>query len=158
MRSLLTFKLGAWVGIVIAALFTKRVLPSRGDATSDELALVAVFDGIDLRSEASEFKGGSMLAWFGGISLDLRDAVLADGARLSVNTFLGGIAVTTPPNWRIEGNARAVFGGVKVDTPAQDDPDAPVLTIEGRALLGGIAIGDSATHDASQTPTPQDAA
>ena len=82
-----------------------------------------------------------MLAWFGGISLDLRDAILADGAHLSVNTFVGGVAIKTPPSWRIEGDVNSVFGGVKVDTPAADDPDAPVLTVDGTALAGGIAIG-----------------
>jgi hypothetical protein len=128
---------------VIAAAFTKRALPSRGNATSDELELVAVFDGIDLRSQASEFKGGSMLSWFGGISLDLRDAVLAERARLSVNTFMGGIAIKTPPGWRVEGNVKSLFGGVKVETPARDDAGAPVLTIDGMALLGGIAIDGS---------------
>lgn len=143
MRSLLAFKLGAWVGIAIAAAYAKRALPSRGDASSDELALVAAFDGIDLKSQASEFKGGSMLAWFGGISVDLRDAVLADGARLSLNTFMGGIAIRTPPNWRVEGNVRSLVGGVKVDTPARDDADAPVLTVDGMALLGGVAIDGS---------------
>jgi hypothetical protein len=100
MRSLLAFKLGAWVGIAIAAAFVKRSMPSRGDEESDELALVAVFDGIDLKSRAGAFRGGSMLAWFGGIALDLREAQLAPGARLSLRTFCGGVAIRTPPEWR----------------------------------------------------------
>jgi hypothetical protein len=85
-----------------------------------------------------------MLAWFGGISVDLRDAVLAEDALLSVNTFMGGIAIKTPPTWRIEGDVKSLFGGIKVDTPTPPDPDAPVLTVEGTALLGGIAIGSAA--------------
>jgi hypothetical protein len=128
------------VGVAIAAAFAKRAVPSRGDEDSDELALVAVFDGIDLKSRARAFRGGSLLAWLGGIALDLSEAELADGARLSVNVFLGGVAIKTPPNWRIEGDVKSVFGGVKMDGPARDDPDAPLLTIEGMALLGGIAV------------------
>ena len=79
LRTLVVFKLGAWVGMFAAAAFIKRALPSRGDEESDELTLVAVFDGIDLKSRAKGFKGGSVLAWFGGIALDLRDAELAPG-------------------------------------------------------------------------------
>ncbi len=79
LRTLVVFKLGAWVGMLAAAAFIKRALPSRGDEESDELTLVAVFDGIDLKSRAKGFKGGSVLAWFGGIALDLRDAELAPG-------------------------------------------------------------------------------
>jgi hypothetical protein len=128
------------VGVAIAAAFAKRAVPSRGDEESDELALVAVFDGIDLKSRAKAFRGGSILAWFGGVALDLGDAELADGAHLSVNTFVGGIAIKTPPGWRIEGDVKSVFGGVKKESPAQDDPNAPVLTVEGMALVGGIAL------------------
>lgn len=138
MRSLLAFKLGAWVGVAIAAAFVKRSLPSRGDEESDELALVAVFDGIDLKSRAGAFRGGSTLAWFGGIALDLREAQLAPGARLSLRTFCGGVAIKTPPDWRIEGDVTAIAGGSNVR--GSENPAAPVLTIDGLALLGGVAV------------------
>jgi hypothetical protein len=139
------------VGVAIAAAFAKRAMPSRGDEESDELALVAVFDGVDLKSHAKAFRGGSLLAWFGGIALDLSGAELADDARLSVNTFVGGVAIKTPPGWRIEGDVKSVFGGVKTDSPARDDPDAPVLRVEGMALVGGIAIG--AAQQPATVPT-----
>jgi hypothetical protein len=144
LRTLLVFKLGAWVGMFAAAAFIKRALPSRGDEESDELTLVAVFDGIDLESRAKGFKGGSMLAWFGGIALDLRDAELAPGARLTAHTLFGGIAVQTPAGWRVESNAKALSGGVDIRTAAQNDPAAPVLMLGGRAVFGGIAVTDRA--------------
>jgi hypothetical protein len=134
--------------MVTAAAFVKRAVPSRGDEESDELALVAVFDGIELKSRSRDFKGGSMLAWFGGISVDLREAELATGARLFVRTLFGGIAIETPPSWRVESSVKAFAGGVDARTPAQDDPDAPMLTLEGMALLGGVAVG--AKPDAAQ--------
>jgi hypothetical protein len=143
-RSLLAFKLGAWVGMGVAAAFVKRALPSRGGEESDELSLVAVLDGIELKSRARAFTGGSMLAWLGGISVDLREAELAPGARLSVHTLFGGIAIRTPPTWRVESTVKALAGGVDVRTPGQDDPGAPVLTLDGLALFGGIAVGAKA--------------
>jgi hypothetical protein len=149
LRSLLIFELGVWTGMAAAAAFAKRALPSRGDEDSDEVSLVAVFDGIDLKSRAKAFQGGSMLAWFGGIAVDLREAELAPGARLSVQTLFGGIAVKTPPTWRVESKVKAVAGGVDARTPARDDRDAPVLTLEGLALFGGVAVG--AKEDAAAT-------
>lgn len=124
-RALLLFKLGVWAGMMIAAAFVKRAVPSRGDQESDELSLVAVFDGIELKNRAKAFKGGSMLAWFGGIEVDLRDAELAPGARLSAHTLFGGIEITTPPSWRVESNAKALAGGVDVRLPAEDNPTRP---------------------------------
>jgi hypothetical protein len=144
LRSLLIFKLGAWAGLATAAAFVKRAVPSRGDEESDEVALVAVFDGIDLKSRAKAFRGGSMLSWFGGIAVDLRDAELAPDARLSVNTLFGGIAIRTPATWRIESNAGALFGGVDARSPATVEPDAPVLTLDGIAVFGGVAVNAEA--------------
>jgi hypothetical protein len=141
LRGLLLFKLGAWAGMMAAAAFVRRAVPSRGDEESDELGLVAVLNGIELESRATAFRGGSMLAWFGGIAVDLREVELAPGARLSLNTLFGGIAIKTPPGWRIESELKALAGGVDTRTPAQDDTDSPILTVTGTALFGGIAVG-----------------
>jgi hypothetical protein len=136
----LLFKLGLLSGVAASAGVMKRVLPSRGDAESDELDLVAIFDGIELESRSTAFRGGSLLSWFGGIDLDLVGAKLAPGARLRVHTLWGGIAVEVPDDWRVESTALALLGGVAVDRPKTDDGDAPVLAVEGFALLGGIAV------------------
>src|SRR5262245_14368805 len=124
-----------------SAALLKRVLPSRGDADSDEVALVAIFDGIELESRAQAFRGGSMFTWFGGIAVDLREATLAPDARLTMNTLWGGIAVRVPPDWRVESTAKALGGGVAIKPPPVDVPDAPRLKVDGFALLGGIAVG-----------------
>jgi hypothetical protein len=144
LRRLLIFKLGALAGMAAAAVLVKKAVPSRGDEESDELALVAVFDGIELTSRARAFRGGSMLAWFGGIEVDLRDAELAAGAELVVHAIYGGIEITTPPSWRIESNAKALMGGIDAHTAAQDDPAAPVLIVTGLALFGGVEISSKA--------------
>jgi len=139
LRRLLLVKLGALAGMLLAAAFFKRVVRSRGDAESDELALVAILDGVELRSRAKGFRGGSMLAWFGGIEVDLSEAELADGAQLSVHALFGGIDIATPPGWRIESEVKAFAGGI--DTPREpDDPGAPVLSLDGMAVFGGIDV------------------
>src|SRR5690349_19413715 len=118
-RSLLLFKLGFWSGLTAAALFAKKALPSRGDEDSDEVALVAIFDGIQLKSRCKAFRGGSMLAWWGGIAVDLREAELAPDAHLSVRTLFGGIAIRTPPTWRVESSVKALAGGTETRTYAE---------------------------------------
>src|SRR5262245_18373059 len=138
LRALVTFKLGVFTGLAAAGAFVKLAVPAFGDADSDELSLVAVFNGIQLESRAKAFRDCMMLSRFGGIEVDLRSAELAPGARLSVNTLFGGIALRTPPGWRIESNVQALAGGVAVRTPAQDDPAAPMLTLVGTTVFGGI--------------------
>ncbi len=154
LRGLLLFKLGAFAGMMAAAAYVRRTVPSRGDEESDELALVAVLDGIELKSRAGAFTGGSMLAWFGGIAVDLREAELAPDARLSLNTLFGGIAIKTPPGWRIESELKALAGGVDTPSAAADGPHAPTLTLTGTALLGGIAVGAKAIASDLDGRTP----
>ena len=140
-RALGLIFLGAVGGVAGAAAVVKRVLSSSGDEQSDEVALVAIFDGVELKSRASAFTGGSLLAWFGGVAVDLREATLAPGARLSVHSLFGGVAIRVPPGWRIESSLHALAGGVEVRSSEPDDPAAPTLTVEGLALFGGIAVG-----------------
>jgi hypothetical protein len=141
LRTLLVFKLGTYAGLAGAAALMKRALPSRGDETSDEVALVAIFSGVKLRSRASAFRGGSMLSWFGGIAVDLRETQLAPECRLHVTSLVGGIAIRIPPGWSVESNVRAFAGGVAVDAPKPAEKDAPRLVLEGMAVLGGVAVG-----------------
>lgn len=140
-RSVLMFKLGFWAGLLASAVFARRALASRGDEESDELALLAVLNGIELKSRARAFKGGTIVTWFGGIAVDLRDAQLAPDAHLSVHTLFGGIAIKIPPTWRVESTLSAVAGGVDARSPAGDDPAAPLLRVDGTALFGGVAVG-----------------
>lgn len=127
-------------GFMAAAAVVKRALPSRGGTESDEVALVAVFDGEALHSEAKAFRGGSMLAWYGGIEADLRNAELAPEARLAVTALFGGVSLRVPAEWRVELNVRTFAGGVDLSGVEPDDPAAPLLVIDGLAAFGGVAV------------------
>jgi hypothetical protein len=140
-RALLLVKLGFWAGTFAAALLMKKVFPSRGDADSDEVALVAIMDGVAIKSRAQAFRGGSMFSWLGGIAVDLREAKLAPDARLQVHSVFGGVAIRVPPEWRVESSVTALGGGVAVDVPKPDGDEAPTLRLDGFTAFGGIAVG-----------------
>jgi hypothetical protein len=150
MRRLGLFLFGFYAGLIAAAALVRRALPSRGDEESDEVALMAILNGVELKSRAQSFRGGSMLAWFGGVAVDLREAQLAPEAHLSVSAIFGGIAIRVPPGWRVESNVRAFAGGVEISVPEPEDPNAPTLEIEGMAGFGGVAIGVKSTDAAAE--------
>ena len=149
-RALGLMSFGAYAGFAGAAALFKRAVPSRGDAESDEVALVAIFDGVQLKSHATAFKGGSMLAWFGGVAVDLREAQLASDAHLTLHALCGGIAIKVPAGWRVRSNLTALAGGVDVRVPEPEDAAAPTLTLEGSALFGGVAVGARAAEAAPE--------
>lgn len=139
-RRLLLLLVGVFVGFAASAAMVRSWLPSHGDETSDTLALVAIFDGIDLKSLAGAFGGGFVLAWFGGVALDLRGVSLAPGACIDVRAAFGGVAITVPRGWRVDTEARAFVGGVDVRVPEPDDPNAPRLLVRAASALGGVSI------------------
>jgi len=141
LRGLLLLKLGFWAGMLASAALLKRVLPSHGDEESDEVALVAIMNGIELKSRSRAFRGGSMFSWLGGIAVDLREVELAENAHLDVHSAFGGIAIRVPMGWRVESAVTSLAGGVAVDVPEPESPDAPTLRLDGFSAFGGIAVG-----------------
>lgn len=92
-----------------------------------------------------------MLAWFGGVAVDLREAQLAPNAHLTLHSLFGGIAIRVPSGWRIESKVKALGGGVAVGVPEPEDAAAPTLTLDGASLFGGIAVGARAGEGASES-------
>ena len=131
----------ALAGFVGAAALMRGSLRTAGGATSDELAVVAILDGVELQSRSTEFRGGSVLAWFGGAAIDLTGATLATGARLEIHAILGGVAVKVPPGWRIDATANPFLGGVDIQRPDGSEPGAPTLTVHATTVLGGVTVG-----------------
>ena len=140
-RTLLVFKLGFWGGTFASAALLRRAFPSRGDADSDELRLVAIMNGIELTSRAQAFRGGSMFTWLGGIAVDLREAQLAPDAHLELGSLFGGIALRVPPGWRVESELQSLAGGIAIDVPTPESDAAPTLRLTGFSAFGGIAVG-----------------
>lgn len=125
----------------LAGLGARWLLSSRGGPDSDEIDLVGVFEGIHLRSSASAFMGGSVMALFGGIVLDLRRATLGPtGASLTVTTVFGGTSIVTPPDWRVEVDARTWIGGLDLSHDQPEDPELPTIHITARTFFGGFQV------------------
>lgn len=139
--------MGAVAGFMTAAAFVKRAVPSRGGEESDDVALVAIYDGVELRSRTSAFRGGSLLAWYGGMEIDLSEATLAPEVHLTVHVLFGGVAIRLPPGCRVESAIKALGGGVAVEGSAPENETGPRVTLDGLAVLGGIAVGARKADD-----------
>ena len=86
---------------------------STGGPDSDEVALAAIFDSVDLESRATSFRGGSLLCWFGGGTVDLRGATLDPaGARLTIRAIFGGGLLVVPDDWQVDLKVIGIMGGV----------------------------------------------
>lgn len=137
------FGIVAIMGIAaVAAMVAKRSMVSEGDEDSNEIALAAIFEPVAFESEATAFRGGSLLCWFGGGSLDLRGATLDPaGAHLTVRAIFGGGLLVVPEGWDVDLRVIGIVGGVGDGRGAHERPaDAPRLVVDGFALFGGFGI------------------
>jgi hypothetical protein len=151
-RSILRLFLGLFllggIASAVAAALARSHLASTGNPEDDEFDLVAIYNGLEFKSSAPAFRRGSVMTWFGGGSIDLRDATLDPlGATLRVRALFGGLELIVPETWRVEQHVLALLGGVGDARDASlVAEDAPVLRLTGWVAFGGVGI--------TSTPNP----
>lgn len=102
---------------------------------------VALMSGVVRRGTWTVPERMRAFACMGGISLDLRDAVLtAPVTDIYVLAVMGGVEVIIPPDVRLESDGFAIMGGFEdqLKEPASMDPNAPLIRVHGFALMGGV--------------------
>jgi hypothetical protein len=99
-------------------------------------------------SEADPFYGGKIMAMFGGVLLDLRDATPAPtGIHLDLAVVMGGVSLVVPEGWRVRFQGKTVMGGWSDQTRTTADEDVPVVTVTGFLVMGGLqAATESPMH------------
>jgi hypothetical protein len=149
-RRILLFALGFLGGLSAVAVLARNLIPSRGDEASDDLALVAIADGLNLTSRAGAFRGGSLRTWMAGVDLDLRAAQLAPGGgRLEVTALMSGVVIHVPPGWRVRGRSRGLTRSLAWSLDGQDElpADAPTLDVEVLVVGAGVVVTNSTDDD-----------
>lgn len=135
-----------------AATAAKFLLESNAGPTTEEIDLVSIFDGRNLKSEASPFYGGKVLAMFGGVVLDLRDATPAPtGIYLDMTVCMGGVNLVVPEGWRVRCDASMIMAGWSDVTRTTAAEDVPTVFITGTFFMAGL----QATNE---SPVPAGAA
>lgn len=123
----------------------KKSLTDAGD--DDVLDEVAVFGGTEKSILSQNFRGGKILAVFGGSTFNLNRAKLAPGKNyIDVMAVFGGMKLIVPEDWDIKINVISIFGGFtdKHRIKPRDKSYKPEseLVIKGIALFGGGEIKD----------------
>ena len=90
---------------------------------------------------SSNFKGGKVTSFLGGIHLDLHNSNLAEGTNvLEITAIFGGIDIVVPRDWKVIVNVTSIFGGFddrRILNPNQVYEANKILIIRGTALFGG---------------------
>ncbi len=108
----------------------------------DVLDSVNVFGGSNQKVYSKNFKGGDILAIFGGCDVDLTQAEFENQITIDVTTIFGGCKIIIPPTWEVRSEISAILGGVDDKRSLMHLPDAPKkrVILKGVVLCGGVDI------------------
>lgn len=116
---------------------------SRADAVQERAVVVAVMSEATRRGVWTPARELSVVAVMGGVKLDFREAAFGPGVtRVTILAIMGGVEILVPPGLRVESNGVGLMGGFehRGSGAVSSDPSAPVLQINGLALMGGVEI------------------
>ena len=100
----------------------------------------AIFGGVEKTIHSENFKGASVMAIFGGVELDLRDAKPIDtGCVINVTTLFGGSEIRVPENWNVIVSGTPIFGGIE-DKSRGGAKDSINVTVNCTVAFGGLEI------------------
>lgn len=110
--------------------------------TDDVLDATAVFGGVKRSVVSKRFRGGEVVAVFGGAEINLAHADFEGTIKMEIVNVLGGTKLIVPADWDVQSVMVAVFGGVddkRFIKPEMINPNKKLI-IEGTSFLGGLEI------------------
>ena len=106
-------------------------------------AVRAIMGGFDKKGRWTVARKLKVTCFWGGGTLDFREAQFAPGVtELAVTAIMGGLEIIVPPWLSVECDTTAIMGGFEeLDRGhGAPDPGRALLRIRGFALMGGVSI------------------
>lgn len=123
-------------GTAPAAANSPALPPARSSATDN---LIAVFGGSARRGRWRVGRRTNAFALFGGVDIDLSEAVFEQQEIVvHATAIFGGVEIRVPENVTVRNAGTGIFGGFDVADSESDDPAAPVVVVSGLAVFGGV--------------------
>jgi hypothetical protein len=120
---------------------TSRFTIDTTGQSSDSDKMIAIFGGATRTGRWRVRRNISAVALFGGIDLDLRDAIFeAPVVEISGFWCFGGLDIKVPEGIEVRDQTAGIFGGTDVSNIGDPAPGAPTLVIKGVSLFGGVSV------------------
>lgn len=100
----------------------------------------SIFGGQNIKFDNEEFKGTTLNAIFGGIKLDLRDAIIKKDVVINSTCVFGGITILVPKDVKIKVKSTPIFGGVEDKTKQKINDKSKIVYINSTTIFGGVEI------------------
>jgi hypothetical protein len=103
--------------------------------------MVGIFGGAERKGRWRIRRQTEAYALFGGIDLDLREAVF-ESPVVEIRGFwcFGGMEIKVPAGIEVRDQTSGIFGGTEIKDLGEPQPGAPVLVLKGVSLFGGVSV------------------
>ena len=118
------------------AAITKKM---RDDGVNPKSGFAA-FSGFDMNLDGEVFNGADLNAIFGGVTCDLRNAIITEDSVINASAVFGGIDIFVPENVNIKVNSNSIFGGVGNKNHKNYKDNAVTIYINATCIFGGLDV------------------
>ena len=127
--------------LIFGSRFRRNFTVESEESALDYIDDVNIFGGHERIITTQNFRGGRVLAVFGGGEYDLRQSLISkEGAKLEVVNIFGGSSFIMPEDWNIKIEVAGIFGGFSDKRRISNISHDKTLVIKGIAIFGGGEI------------------
>lgn len=101
---------------------------------------IAVFGSQDLKFDNEKIENMDLKSIFGGIKLDLRDAIIEKDIVINTLSVFGGIDIYVPENVKVKVSSTPFFGGVDVKRRKEDSKKEITVYLNSVCIFGGVDV------------------
>lgn len=114
-----------------------QTMYSNGKIATD---ITSFFSGRKVRYDNEEFPGATVTSIFGGVDLDIQNAVITEDVVINATSIFGGVDIYAPRDVKIKINSVPIFGGVSNKRPEPQGPVRAVIYVNATSIFGGVDI------------------
>ncbi|MFF7811896.1 DUF1707 domain-containing protein [Streptomyces sp. NPDC007945] len=109
------------------------------DAEGNADQLFAVFSSTTRKGRWRVARRTNAFAIFGNVEIDLTEAIFTQPlTTINATSIFGNIEVRVPENISLRGSGAGILGNFEVTTLEGVDPQAPLVVVNGYAVLGNV--------------------
>ena len=129
------------VKIIFKSLFKKKgKAEGFRERSGAQKEFNSTFSGLDLKFDGEVFEGADLNTAFGGITCDLRSAIIEKDVVINASAAFGGIDIFLPEGVNVKIKSSALFGGVSDKKKREHIDGANTIYINADTAFGGIDI------------------
>lgn len=103
---------------------------------------MAIFSGSDRAYKDEVFAGSNIVAIFGGVNLDLRNAKFEKDTVIKAFALFGGIDIAVPDDVKVKIKSGFIFGGFSDDRKNATEKGKYTIYIDAAGGFGGVSVDD----------------